>query len=85
MSNQASTDLLRSLDECLRTGDGAFEAEVEGGNHPVATDGWGSAVYAAKLNSAQEGGGPDHSKLKHTDTERDIEFEGTMRRPGRAL
>ena len=85
MSDQAYAGLLGSLDECLRTGGEAFEAEVEGGNHPVATGGWDSAVYTAKLNSAQEGGGLDHSKLKHTVTERDIDIEGTMAQSGRAL
>ena len=34
MSDQAFADVLKSLDECLRTGDEASEAEVEHGNHP---------------------------------------------------
>ena len=42
---------------------------------PIATDGWESLVYTVKLSSAQEGGGLDHSKLKQTIPERDIEFE----------
>jgi hypothetical protein len=45
---------------------------------PVATDGWESVVYTVKLKNAQEGGGLDHSMLKHTVAERDIEFEACL-------
>ena len=39
MSDQAFADVLKSIDECLRTGDEASEAEVEGDNHPAPEGG----------------------------------------------
>ena len=39
MSDQAYADFLESLDECLMTGDEAFEAQVGGGNHPAPKKG----------------------------------------------